>query len=254
MTPPLNIDGSQVSAVTIDGQNVSQITIDGQEVLSAIPDSVTNQWPMDEGSGTLASDTVGSVSLSLYGANWQTDSTYEGGYSTSYDGTDDYYISDSAFGVTNSQFTAMQWFNINSVPDDYGTIFIAKDGKNSDHVDGWSVYHANTSHKLRLSVFDGGSRTDAIDTNSVSYPAGEDVFVALVGDGSSHTLYAYDSTQQLGSASGSGSRGTSEANLIGMASTGNYSTGLVDSPVVSTTTAMSQSDIEEVWQQTGPNA
>jgi uncharacterized Zn-binding protein involved in type VI secretion len=38
--PPINIDGSKVSAVTIDGQNVSQITIDGQDVLSAIPDSV----------------------------------------------------------------------------------------------------------------------------------------------------------------------------------------------------------------------
>jgi hypothetical protein len=38
MTPPINIDGSQVSEVTIDGQPVSQVTIDGQDVLSAGPD------------------------------------------------------------------------------------------------------------------------------------------------------------------------------------------------------------------------
>jgi hypothetical protein len=44
MTPPINIDGSQVSEVTIDGQPVSQVTIDGQDVLSAIPDSVVDSF------------------------------------------------------------------------------------------------------------------------------------------------------------------------------------------------------------------
>jgi hypothetical protein len=43
MTPPINIDGSQVSEVTIDGQVVSQVTIDGQNVLSAIPDTFEDQ-------------------------------------------------------------------------------------------------------------------------------------------------------------------------------------------------------------------
>jgi hypothetical protein len=47
MTPPINIDGNQVSEVTIDGQPVSQVTIDGQEVLRAIPDSVVSR-PTDD--------------------------------------------------------------------------------------------------------------------------------------------------------------------------------------------------------------
>jgi len=40
MTPPINIDGSQVSGITIDGTSVSEVTVDGDVVFSAIPDSV----------------------------------------------------------------------------------------------------------------------------------------------------------------------------------------------------------------------
>jgi len=38
MTPPINIDGTDITGATIDGQDVEQITIDGQDVLSAILD------------------------------------------------------------------------------------------------------------------------------------------------------------------------------------------------------------------------
>jgi hypothetical protein len=45
MSPPINIDGSEIQEATIDGQDVSEITIDGQQAadLSAIPDSVLAQ-------------------------------------------------------------------------------------------------------------------------------------------------------------------------------------------------------------------
>jgi hypothetical protein len=40
MTPPINIDGSQVTGITIDGQTVSEVTMDGDKVFGgAIPDS-----------------------------------------------------------------------------------------------------------------------------------------------------------------------------------------------------------------------
>jgi len=39
MSPPINIDGSQVSGITIDGTSVSEVTVDGDVVFSAIPDS-----------------------------------------------------------------------------------------------------------------------------------------------------------------------------------------------------------------------
>jgi len=39
MSPPIDIDGSEIQNATIDGQNVNQVTIDGQEVFDGIPDS-----------------------------------------------------------------------------------------------------------------------------------------------------------------------------------------------------------------------
>jgi len=41
MSPPINIDGSEIQRATIDGEDVSEITIDGQQAadLSPIPDS-----------------------------------------------------------------------------------------------------------------------------------------------------------------------------------------------------------------------
>jgi hypothetical protein len=40
MSPPINIDGTQVNGITIDGTNVSEVTVDGDVVfsVSAIPD------------------------------------------------------------------------------------------------------------------------------------------------------------------------------------------------------------------------
>jgi len=45
MTPPVNIDGSTVDAITIDGDSVSEVTVDGSTVFSAIPDSVVSRDP-----------------------------------------------------------------------------------------------------------------------------------------------------------------------------------------------------------------
>jgi len=45
MSPPIDIDGSEIQDATIDGQDVSKITIDGQQAadLSGIPDSALTQ-------------------------------------------------------------------------------------------------------------------------------------------------------------------------------------------------------------------
>lgn len=54
----------------------------------AIPDSVTNHYPTDEGSGTTLTDNEGSINGTINGATWQTglgtDNTF-----LSYDGADD---------------------------------------------------------------------------------------------------------------------------------------------------------------------
>jgi len=57
--------------------------------ISAIPDSVVNRWPLDEGSGSTAADAVEANDLTINGATWQSQSDAIGGYQLSLDGTDD---------------------------------------------------------------------------------------------------------------------------------------------------------------------
>jgi len=49
MSPPIDIDGSEIQEATIDGQIVSEITIDGQEAFDPIPDTQITR-PTDNGS------------------------------------------------------------------------------------------------------------------------------------------------------------------------------------------------------------
>jgi len=39
MSPPINLDGDTVDAITIDGDSVKEVTVDGSTVFSALPDS-----------------------------------------------------------------------------------------------------------------------------------------------------------------------------------------------------------------------
>jgi len=46
MTPPINIDGDTVEAITIDGTSVSEVTVDGSTVFGGIPDSVLTRYEL----------------------------------------------------------------------------------------------------------------------------------------------------------------------------------------------------------------
>jgi hypothetical protein len=63
MTPPINIDGSTVDAITIDGTEVTEVTADGEVVFgSAIPDSVVQQFDATKaltGTQTTVTDQMG---------------------------------------------------------------------------------------------------------------------------------------------------------------------------------------------------
>jgi len=50
MTPPTNIDGDTVEAITIDGTDVSEVTVDGETVFSDIPDTLIDTFE-DESNG-----------------------------------------------------------------------------------------------------------------------------------------------------------------------------------------------------------
>ena len=65
-------------------------SISDGSIISDIPDSVVNQWPHDEGSGTTLNDNEGTVDGTISGATWTSDNDAVGGYYLYYDGTDDH--------------------------------------------------------------------------------------------------------------------------------------------------------------------
>ena len=62
----------------------------GRRLPDAIPDSVTNRWRYNEGSGTTVADSEGDLDLSYTGLTWEEDGNFEGGRRADSDGIDDY--------------------------------------------------------------------------------------------------------------------------------------------------------------------
>jgi len=102
MSPPIDIDGSEIQEATIDGQDVSEITIDGQQAadLNIIPDSgmfqnPIYQWTAPSGLGVSDGATASSWTDQLTGIDasatgsplYQNDQA--GFEAVEYDGTDD---------------------------------------------------------------------------------------------------------------------------------------------------------------------
>jgi hypothetical protein len=88
MTPPINIDGTQVQDITIDGQSVSEVTMDGDQVFgSTIPDSVVHQY-VAENFATPWPNDVGAADMSVNGLSASTFTN--GGTSVTGDGSSDY--------------------------------------------------------------------------------------------------------------------------------------------------------------------
>jgi len=86
---PINLpDGSEVSEVILpDGTTASEVIApDGSAVFSAIPDSVVNRLPLNEGSGTSATASVGNVNGTLNNdGKWESNNSYPNGTAPEFD-------------------------------------------------------------------------------------------------------------------------------------------------------------------------
>jgi len=132
MSPPINIDGSEIQKATIDGQNVSEITIDGQQTAGFvdIPDSIAdqNEWLHNEGSGATLTDSQGSLDGTISGATWQSDAG-RGGHYLLYDGTDDKTDlgaasrSDLSHFIRDGEGAIGMWLNVDSAASGFLNIF-----------------------------------------------------------------------------------------------------------------------------------
>jgi hypothetical protein len=158
MAPPISIAGSDVSEITIDGEQVEEVTADGDVVWSAgssLPNSATHHYPMGEGSGTTVADAIGSNDFSLTGTSWTSDSGYNGGYGTVYDGTDDYGSAStvSALGVGKA-FAVAITIDFNDIANTGSKSIIAHNRSNSDR---FAVGLIQDDDGVAAGLYDGSS-------------------------------------------------------------------------------------------------
>jgi len=109
MTPPINIGGSTVDAITIDGTEVTEVTVDGSTVFSTIADNLVSLYDFeDEGTTSTATDSVGNNDADLLnGAAYNTDAAV-GDHSIDYTSNNAQLNSQSAVDyISNGNETAM---------------------------------------------------------------------------------------------------------------------------------------------------
>ena len=223
--------------------------------VGAIPDNVTNHWPMNEGSGSSVADNIGDETVSLNGASWLSDSKYEGGFATTYqDG--DHWITDNPIDIRSQEQTVCVWIDDCTIPNNTFPQIVGTGQTNqgivaggwyvgfeSDNTDSYAVQHGDSS----------GSTTNALRDVSGPDASTEDVFLAYSLDGETGNLFLYDNNGLVNSEIGQSERSTEgETELLGMMrDNGSRSvSGNVDTPFLSVDTALPQSDIDDIWNAT----
>lgn len=193
MSPPTNIDGTEITAASIDGQDVQEITVDGQTVFSAIPDSGVSRYTFDDAdteSGT-ALDSWGDNDGTISGATTGVSGLagYDSGEAYSFDGSNDNVdISGVTSGFTDGDpISYALWIN----PDDPtgATKRVSDIGDLQTATEGLSFF--TSGGDLGAQIADGSRTT--IGTTPVS--GGTTYFICLTYDGSTATFYIDDATE-----------------------------------------------------------
>lgn len=125
MSPPINIDGSAVDAITIDGSSVKEVTVDGSTVFAGIPDSedlharydATELSLLDTDPVTTWTDETGNgydLTDNNSAPQYATDAI-NGNPAVSFDGVDDYL--DTTFSTLSQPNTVYIVFSLNPIND-----------------------------------------------------------------------------------------------------------------------------------------
>jgi hypothetical protein len=236
----------------------SDVTVENDtfQLASAIPDAVDYHWPQDAGSGTTATAEIGDVDLDINnGDNWTDRSEFSGGTAPLLDGDDDYEITQSNIDINGDKATVCGWVYDLGTAGDYNPRVFATISDPSEYAwvisDGWSLALDQATNEWRLGVVSGGSYTDCVRQTGPD-AAGNDLFVALSVNGDSARLRIYDSsgTKQFDE-SGNANRGTtSSAPLMIGAGVGDYTSGNPDNIFVSTSSEMSDTELEQIINAT----
>jgi len=266
MSPPIDIDGSEIQEATIDGQDVSEITIDGQQAadFSLIPDSVRTEelvawYRFEDGDGR------------DYASNAEFPSVTWGD-STAYNGTVNGPSFQSNGGVRDFENgTNSGAFNFNGSSDEINIgnngftdpISLTAWGRNEGGGEPYFVNAYDTIAPGRFFWF--------IDPNNSRYlvnlkcsagtAAAENTSAALLTNSYQHFAFTYDTTNgldayldgnKIASDSPKGAFNQAVPILIGEATNGSrYWDGDIDDVRVYNT-KLSDAQIADIYNQTDP--
>lgn len=218
--------------------------------LNAVPDKLDHRWRLDEGEGTTLDDSIGAQSLTVDGASWVSSGDATGGYYLDFNGFGDYVYSDTTVGVNNVKATLLYWVYWTD-HQDFGRFHDTPNGSNSASAtanddDGHLTEFDGSTDTSNVKLCSGGSSV----ATSISPTGGAWRMLAFSLDGNNVTAYVYDSNEQVTANSGSAGRSYSDSYLLMMAGDTNYVGGRLDDIALSTSTAMTEAQIEKFWNAT----
>jgi len=224
MSPPIDIDGSEIQEATIDGQNVSEITIDGQQAarLRDIPDSGVARLTFDNAdtSGSTAVDVWNSNDATINGATTGVSGQFNEAFD--FDGTDDYVSTPVA--VPSGDFSVAVWFDANTA--NLGSFTSVLSTRNEDG-DGSNIEINANNNPDNI-----GARINNNEIGAVSpIPSGFNLYVLTFDGGGGAEFYHNDSS--AGTSSGISHPDDSTTVDIGRRPAGdNHTAGVIDQPDV----------------------
>jgi len=259
MSPPIDIDGSEIKRATIDGEDVSEITIDGQQTADFvdIPDSAIHQWILDDvGTGT-ATDSVGAADGTVNAVS-SVNGTFVGGSAGSGDGNDDFIDVGtlSNFGSqTDTDFAVLLTFETSDGDDDM--LFAVR------NTDGTQRFRVSIGHfqagvgEIGFDIVDPSNTGPGIYTNS-SFADGDKhrLVINKTSNDTSGLQIWIDEVQQSTSSYSFSSNGYSSPNdfdrsvymfAINSGFTDRSFSGILDNVIV-INDSLTQTEIEEDYE------
>ena len=173
MSPPIDIDGSEIQRATIDGEDVSEITIDGQQTAGFvdIPDgglllegfesgSLSSNYGGDTGSATVQNSTVyaGDFALELGGSKGDTISRIDSDVTVERGGVYSGYIRGNSIGRASQREAGILFMTqeASSTPGGYyielrqddNDVVVYKSSSGTAPASGTSIASGSLSHSM----------------------------------------------------------------------------------------------------------